>query len=264
MQIINHKNLPKPHEIMNEVNSKGYLICHDVINKDVFTKLQDYWIKKFKRKEKYKNYQRSFLLNLGDANFWAQTNKKNHDYRIKRSEFLWNEMHDLTRSVLCELHRLKNLCLNNHQDDGLVYNEKNNVCYLSINHYPPGEGCLSEHVDSPKGSIFWLIFNLTIKGKHYQEGGLYLKDKHGKKIDIDQIYKEGSVIFFDGGLPHGVDKIVSKNDIGKISFFPFDYKFIKPAEIPNYIKLIFKISNKLNNLLGLKKEVNTGLKRIDE
>ena len=111
---------------------------------------------------------------------------------------------------------------------------------------------------------FWLIFNITIKGKHYDKGGLYLIDRLGNKIDIDQIYSEGSVIFFDGGLPHGVDKISSKNDIGKISFFPFDYKFIKPSEIPNYIKLVLKINNKISHLLGLKSEVNTGLRRIDE
>ena len=126
-----------------------------------------------------------------------------------------------------------------------------------------GEGC-HEHVDSPKGSIFWLIFNLTIKGKHYEKGGLYIIDKNGQKIDIDEIYKERSVIFFDGGLRHGVEKIQSSTKIGKISFFPFDYKFIKPNEMPPFVKTILKINNKLHNIFGFKKESNTGLRRIDE
>jgi hypothetical protein len=39
---------------------------------------------------------------------------------------------------------------------------------------------------------------------------------------------------------------------------------MKPLEIPNYIKLVLKINNKISNLLGLKKEANTGLRRIDE
>lgn len=264
MKIVNYNNLPKPHEVMNEVKSRGYLICDDVINNDAYVELQDYWIDQFQKKEVKKNYKRSFLLTLGDKNFWAKTNEIDHDFRVKRSEFLWNDMHKLTRTILNELHTFKNLCQNKDPYDGLIYNEKNNVCFLSLNHYPPGEGCLSEHVDSPKGSVFWLIFNLTIKGKHYQKGGLYLIDKNGKKIDIDDKYKERSVIFFDGGLRHGVDKIISSTNIGKISFFPFDYKFIKPNEIPNFLKTILKINNKIGNFVGLKKELNTGLKRIDE
>lgn len=264
MKILNYKNLPKPEEIMLQVKSNGYLICHNVIDKTVFTELQNYWIKQFSKKEIYRNYRRSFLLNLGDENFWAQTKRKNYDFRIKRSEFLWNDMHELTRSVLCELHQVKNLCQNRKSDEGLYYSEKNNVCYLSLNHYPPGEGCLSEHVDSPKGSVFWLIFNLTIKGKHYDKGGLYIIDKNKKKIDIDEIYREGSVVFFDGGLRHGVDKIQSSTNIGKISFFPFDYKFSKSKDIPYYIKTIIKINNKISNLIGIKEDDNSGLKKIHE
>lgn len=265
MKIVNYNNLPKPHEVMEEVNSKGYLVCHDVIDNDVYVELQEYWINQFqKKREKYQNYKRSFLLSLGDENFWAKTNEKNHDFRIKRSEFLWNDMHHLTRAILSELHQFKNLCQNKNSYEGLLYNEQNNVCYLSLNHYPPGEGCLSEHVDSPKGSVFWLIFNLTIKGKHYEKGGLYLIDKDGKKIDIDKMYRERSVVFFDGGLAHGVDKIVSSTDLGKISFFPFDYKFIKPNDIPNFVKKFLKFNNKLSNFFGLRKELNTGLKRVDE
>jgi len=264
MKIINFNNLPEPHEVMNEVKKNGYMVCHDVIDKDAFSELQKYWIDKFKKKKIYKKYSRPNILQLGDENYWSQLNKKNQDFRIKRSEFLWNEMHDLTRNILCELHRFKNLCQNRSPDDGLCYNEKNNVCYLSLNHYPPGEGCLSEHVDSPTGSVFWLIFNLTIKGKDFEKGGLYIIDKNGKKIDIDQIYKERSVAFFDGGLRHGVDKISSSSDIGKISFFPFDYKFIKPKEIPHFIKMILKINDKLFNFLGIKNDRNLGLKKIDD
>ena len=42
MKIVNYNNLPKPKEVMNEVNSKGYLVCNDVIDSDVYFELQKY------------------------------------------------------------------------------------------------------------------------------------------------------------------------------------------------------------------------------
>jgi hypothetical protein len=266
MKIVNYNNLPEPAKVMQEIKDKGYLLCHNVINKDVFLELQNYWISKFdeRKKETYDLYRRSFLLRLGDENFWAHTKKENNDYRIKRTEFLWNEMHGLTRSTLCELHRFKNLCLNKNSEDGLNYNDNDNVCFLSMNYYPHDKGFLSEHKDIKEGSIFWMVFNLTIKGKHYEKGGLYIIDREGRRVELDDNYKEGSVLFFDGGLSHGVDRIISSSNTGKISFFPFDYNFHKSKDIPNYIKTIIKMNDKISKLLGLSNYSKSGLKKIDK
>ena len=212
MNILNYKQIPQPHEVVNQVKENGYLICNNVIDDKIVLALQNFWINRFinTKQSKLKKYYRSFVFRLGDENFWAYSNNKS-DYRIKRQEFLWNEMDNNTRSILIEMHKFLNKCLNQNENSGLYYNEDKNVLSLSVNYYPPNKGVLGEHRDaSDKDLLLWMIFNLTQKGQHYDEGGLYVINKYDKKINLGDISKPGSILFFNGTLRHGVDRIVSK------------------------------------------------------
>ena len=105
-----------------------------------------------------------------------------------------------------------------------------------------------------------MIFNLTQKGQHYDEGGLYVINKYDKKINLDDISKPGSILFFNGTLRHGVDRIVSKKNIGKISVFPFNSYFSTQNDISSWIKNLIKFNEKILRLFNFKKSKNIGLK----
>jgi|TARA_B110000196_G_C20926085_1_gene557636 hypothetical protein len=166
-----------------------------------------------------------------------------------------------TRNLLIEMHKFLNKCLNQNENSGLYYSNDKNVLTLSVNYYPPNNGILAEHRDvSDKNMLLWMIFNLTQKGDHYEEGGLYIVNNEGKKINLDEISKPGSILFFNGKLKHGVDKIISKKNIGKISVFPFNSYFLTQKSIPNGIKNLIKAYYKITKILGIDKEQNIGLK----
>ena len=262
MDNFNFQKIPEPKDVIYEVKKNGYLICDDIISEKIIKELQDYWISKFKQinTNVLKKYYRSFVFRLGEENFWSFSDKKN-DYRIKRQEFLWNEMDNNTRSLIIKMHKFLNKCLNQSENTGLYYSNDKGVLTLSVNYYPPENGYLSEHKDvSDTNMLLWMIFNLTQKGNHFDEGGLYIINAEGKKINLDEISKPGSIIFFNGTLKHGVDRIISKKNIGKISVFPFNAYFLTQKSIPNGIKNLIKAYYKIRKILGMNDKKNIGLK----
>ena len=104
---------------------------------------------------------------------------------------------------------------------------------------------------------------ITFKGIDYQEGGLYVMDKKNNWIDIDNIAKIGTVIFFDGKQKHKVEKIKSQNpkkQIGRIAVFAITTYFIKDTRlgyisrsVKIYIKEFFKISFRNIKIVYIKK-----------
>tara|TARA_B100001093_G_C26848701_1_gene1024059 strand:- start:957 stop:1760 length:804 start_codon:yes stop_codon:yes gene_type:complete len=262
LNLINQTKLPNPEDTISEVKKKGFLICNDAIEESISRELEDYWINQFIniQSEKIHKYYRSFLFRLGEENFFATSNKET-DFRLKRQEFLWNEMHETTRSMVTEMHKYQNLCLNRDVNEGLIYSEKKSALTLSVNYYPPSKGILSEHKDVfDSDLLLWMIFNLTYKGEHYEEGGTYLINKEGEKINLDDLSKRGSIIFFNGALNHGVERIISSKDIGKISFFPFNAFFLNQDIIPNSIKNLIKVYERFDKFINRSKDRRFGLK----
>ncbi len=262
MKLIDRSKLPDPKDTINHVKKNGFLICNNVIEYETTRELEKYWIDQFIniRKEEALKYYRSLLLRLGEENFFASSTKKS-DYRLKRQEFLWNEMHETTRSIVIEMHKYQNLCLDRDENEGLLYSQKKSALTLSVNYYPPTNGILSEHKDVFDSDLMlWMIFNLTYKGEHYDEGGTYIIDNEGKKINLDDLSGRGSIIFFNGALNHGVDRIISNKNIGKISFFPFNVFFLNQNLIPRSIKNLIKFYEKCGDMLGGKNKKRYGLK----
>ena len=83
----------------------------------------------------------------------------------------------------------------------------------------------------------------------YSDGGLYIK-KDGELIDVDEMLKPGSVLFFDGALEHGVKPVKSKSEIGRMAFFAIPTHFVRKAEVPYFIRLLEKI------YLGIKRRTS--------
>ncbi len=262
MTILLHNKMPPPNEVIDIVKKKGFLICEDAIRSSNFESIQRYWINRFKQlnNSDLPKYDRSPKYLLGQENFSAIEDKKK-EYRVKIQEFLWNDIHYDTRELLIEMQKFTNLCLKRNSYDGLLYHQNKNALSLSVNYYPPNKGRLTAHKDSKDTDLYlWMIFNLTFKGDHFNDGGLYLIDEENKKIDLDKLSTPSSVIFFNGMLEHGVDLIKSENGLGKISVFPFNTYYETSDTIPKYVKLLLNINNKIRSKLLSQKKEKKGLK----
>ena len=104
-----------------------------------------------------------------------------------------------------------------------------------------------------------MIFTLTFKGQDFDEGGLYLIDKEGNKIDVSEKLTPGSILFFNGSYTHGIDKIKSKKNIGYLSVFPFPINFYSQTTIPRPVKIFMKVYDKVVSIIKPTRKVKRGL-----
>ena len=252
MSILLSSKIPNPTQVIKNVKKDGFLVCNNAISMKAFKKIQRYWLKRVKSisLNESKNYDRSPKYTLGQENFVAFENKKK-DCRLKIQEFLWNDMQLETKKLIIEMHKFTNMCQGHDQNRGLEYDESKKALSLSVNYYPSKIGCLDIHRDVKSRKLYlWMIFNLTFKNEHFDEGGLYLINKNKKKINLDEISSPGSVIFFNGMLEHGVDKIKSKKGVGKISVFPFYTEFMSNKSLPATLKIHLKLNDKISSLFN--------------
>lgn len=78
---------------------------------------------------------------------------------------------------------------------------------LSFQFYPKGTGGLNRHSD-PVGEhqLTVPIMTMSHKGIDFEHGGAYV-DVDGERAHLDDLTVPGDVVFFDAGLPHGVEEI---------------------------------------------------------
>ena len=109
--------------------------------------------------------------------------------------------------------------------------------FVTTSYYPPGEGWLKVHADgvAPDRPLLHHIVPLTIKGTDYAQGGLVMIDRRGKKVDVDGQMRLGSVLFYDGALQHGVERILPDPDkrLGRLQMFAIPTTFTN-AELNVY------------------------------
>ena len=60
---------------------------------------------------------------------------------------------------------------------------------------------------------------LTFKGESYADGGLYMVDREGVRVDVDALVSPGDVIFFDGSCQHGVEPVGGGAGVGRLQMF---------------------------------------------
>ncbi len=90
---------------------------------------------------------------------------------------------------------------------------------LYIQCYPCGGGFLKEHRD-PIGEhqLSTLVMQMSQKGKDYQQGGLYLRQKNNEKYFVDDQMDIGDIIVYSVGIPHGVDPIDPATELDWLAF----------------------------------------------
>ena len=111
--------------------------------------------------------------------------------------------------------------MNNHELDGIIYSEENKALYLTVNIYPNQYGCLAEHKDvfEENATVLHSFIPLTFCGSHFEEGGLYIKDYKNKLHNLDNLAKPGSIVYFNGARPHGVNRIKSNSNNDRIAIY---------------------------------------------
>ncbi|MBN8555151.1 MAG: hypothetical protein J0L93_06890 [Deltaproteobacteria bacterium] len=219
-------------EISNALKETGYIILHDIIDQSVLKEIREFWLMTYEEMPTQLDNQVIWGPFMGEANKIGYSNDANQNL-FRSFDFLWNQpAHLLTRDLCIELQKIKNTATEKDSYYGLQFSPDRFGMYVTTSYYPPNAGRLSVHRDANKGSnqLVHFIVPLTFKGTDYLEGGLFLIDSKNKRIDVDSLMKPGSVLFYDGGLPHGVDKIIPLpgKSIGRLQTFGITTHFEAP------------------------------------
>ena len=143
----------------------------------------------------------------------------NWDYRPRFMRVLYNPlwepdiygMHDIFR----KLATLRNKLQNYRPDFAIDHIEDGLWTAARIQHYPVGGGNICRHRDAVIATVtgdagvtefIQLVLLITSKGEHFEEGGAFL-DVDGVIINLEENFKAGDVIVYDGRTMHGVHDI---------------------------------------------------------
>lgn len=253
------KNIATPTEILSEVRSKGYIIFKNSFSENLLIEMQRFWIPYYKDLKKFKNrdiYGGS--RSIGDDNYNSYRNDKDV-VMYRTTDFPWNyATHDITRKLTNEMNRIRNLALGLPSDHGQLFDPETEVLFNQINCYPANTGHMYAHKDTKSPKLLLSCFcNITFKPDHFQSGGLYLTI-NDKKVYVDDMMEPTSIIYYNGNLLHGVEKIVSNTGIGRIACYPMKQYFLLNTKLPSYLKFLIRIDNGIKRKLGLKQELKQG------
>ena len=223
---------PSTEQIKTDVQNYGFKVYDNVIKTNVYNEVRSFWLDYFSKDQPQREVARGDLL-LGEENFNSYTDTDFWSL-YRHFDFLWNTpTHQLTTDIAIELHKIRNMTLNLPEDYGLNYNPECYGFYVSTSYYPPN-GMMTPHADGfPKGKkefmLLHFMFPITFKGQDYEGGGMVVYDKNDQKVNVDEIMKPGSIIFYDGSFKHGCEKIIPYEDkkIGRLAMFAVPVYFLK-------------------------------------
>ncbi len=256
-----------PERIRNEIIANGYSIVPDLIDPKDVKILREFWLNAFKD-----NASRAPVIwgpVLGEENR-ILFHDTDDGCLFRAYDFLWNPpSHNRTREIGIDLNRLRNIVVDVDERTGEMFTPDRYGIYLTVSYYPPGDGRLSAHQDRSDERRHWhFILPLTFRGDHFADGGNFIIDRHGDKICTDTLLSSGSVMFFDGALTHGVDKIETTPEcpMGRMQMFSIPTFIETPIEneriaesipISTYIKAKLRpLKHRLTGIRGKVPERN--------
>jgi len=193
--------------IREDIIAHGYTVVHDVVPAATVATIRDHWLDAFAESSD----TRPVIWGpyLGEVNRLVWDASPTHAFH-RSYDFLWNTpLHAPTRDVGIALSRMRNRIAELDEREGEYLDPSCYGIYITTSYYPAGSGWMAEHEDEvDPGKRHWhFILPITFKGEDYASGGLYLTDRNGNRVDVDAETRPGSVVFFDGTRPHGVDRI---------------------------------------------------------
>jgi Rps23 Pro-64 3,4-dihydroxylase Tpa1-like proline 4-hydroxylase len=256
----NDVRLPAPSQIFADIDRDGFVIYKNAVAETVIDELRAFWLDYFAKNKADRKFVRGKIY-LGERNFNSYSDI-NAWCMYRHFDFLWNASdHPRTRALHLQLHRHRNLAQKFDQLDGLTYSDNNYGIYISTSYYPPGKGFLKAHVDAHQDTpLLHYMLPLTFKGKDYQTGGLVCEDKGGTMVDVDAQMAPGDIVFFDGRQKHGVEKVESDREIGRLAIFAIPTFFLRDASLGVAKRSVLISIHELVDVLGLKSLLH-GLKK---
>lgn len=248
--------------VRSSVEDAGYAIVHDIVAAADIAAMRDFWVAEFARCENVAPLV--WGPYLGEAN-GAMFDRRAEHCVYRSFDYLWNPpYHRLTREIGLALNRARNRIVGNEERCGELFTEDRYGIYVTTSYYPPGEGRMREHGDATGGHVQWhYILPLTFRGPDYAAGGLYLIDRRGVRVDVDAEMRAGSVVFFDGQLRHGVERITGRGDepVGRLQMFAIPVLFEAPERNQRLMQLIPVTRFARSKLSRLKRRLKAAVSR---
>lgn len=220
-------HLPQPEEIKARIDASGWGVFHDAIPTSLIKSMRDFWMPFYRSPKLSPQPVERGGIRLGAPNICSYTD--NRFWRLYRNfDYLWNPATHLpTTELAIELHRLRNQVQGFSPEFGLQYAPENYGVYVSTSRYAADGGFLSMHDDGHQvAPLVHYMVPITFKFEDYDEGGMYIVENNGNRVEVDDICKPGSLIFFDGRIKHGVAPIKGNaNSLGRIACFAIPTQF---------------------------------------
>jgi hypothetical protein len=205
---------PETFERSNIEDLRARLINGDVhilrraINQEVVGRIKSY-LERVGRST-LPNYQ---AIDARSPNFVRLNNADPRSYVLTRfqqfSFFPWNADYFDLFSIFRPIFEIKNV-LSNLERDSFLGAEPQNGCVsrLSFQFYPSGGGFMNTHRDPvDRHQLVVPIVALTKKGQHFRQGGGFVCDSDGRKVNTDEDLNIGDALLFHAQLRHGVDPV---------------------------------------------------------
>jgi hypothetical protein len=216
-----------------EVDRDGYTIVHDLARPEPREAARSFWLATYGRNGSH--YPRvNWSSYLGQSNT-VGFSEDSFQCLFRSCDFLWNDaLQEDTRHMCVRLNALRNLILGLDPLLGVKFASDRYGIFVTTSYYPAGSGHMAMHVDGVGQGMPLLhhIMPLTFKGQDYSGGGMVVMDRSARRIDVDSQLRPGSVVFYDGALNHGVDRIVAQEgkQLGRLQMFAIPTRFVN-AEV---------------------------------
>ncbi len=214
-----------------EIVRIGYAIAPNVVDPAVLDHLRNFWLAEFTKPCPVAPIVCGPYL--GEANGALFDESPTHCL-YRSYDYLWNSPYDtLTRQVAIALNRVRNRIIGEHDHYGELMDAERYGIYVTTSYYPCGSGWMHMHRDMFENRRHWhFVLPLTFRGEQYATGGLNLIDREGERIDVEERIPTGAVLFYDGALMHGVERIEGMEGLraGRLQMFAIPMFFDLPRD----------------------------------
>lgn len=212
--------------VQQAIESKGYIIVNGVIPPARIQEIREFWLEEFRKKSEGRVTWRPYLGQKNHVGYSSDTFQRLY----RATDYFWNEpMHRVTREVGMRLNALRNFIINQEPLFGLRYFDRAHGVFMTVSYYPPQTGFMDMHQDSVTrdDTLIHCLAPITFLGADYAGGGMVLIDRQGNRVEVEKLLKPGDVVFYDGTLRHGVERIVGHpgSTLGRMQIMPLPTRF---------------------------------------
>lgn len=245
-----------PLQVRAAIETVGYSIVPGLISPAVIAEMRAFWLEEFARPRPVTPIV--WGPYLGERNGVIFDRRDTHCL-YRSFDYLWNPpYHAPTRAASLAMNRVRNAVVGNEERCGELLQADRYGIYVTTSYYPPGTGWMWMHADTMPGREHWhYLVPLTFRGSDFHRGGLVVTDRAGRRIDVEPLLTPGCAIFYDGTLPHAVERVESDAvpPVGRMQMFAIPVVFGAPETADRLIQGIPLARFARVKLSGLKRRL---------